>query len=51
MVGDTENDMIAGKLAGCKTILIRRPYNLGNREANQYADHVVNSLLEAAAVV
>ncbi len=51
MIGDTENDVLAGKRAGCKTILIRRPYNRDNTEANQNADFVVKSLLEAAAIV
>ena len=51
MIGDTENDMLAGKRAGCKTILIRRAYNKDNAEANNNADFVVNSLLEAAAIV
>ena len=51
MIGDTENDMIAGKHARCKTILLRRPYNRENREANWYADYVVNGLLEATAIV
>lgn len=51
MVGDTENDTIAGKTAGCKTILIRRPYNLHSDEANQNADHVASSLLGAVKFV
>lgn len=29
MVGDTENDIMAGKDAGCKTILIEQYYNIG----------------------
>ncbi len=51
MIGDTEKDMLAGKRAGCRTILIRRPYNLENKEANDNADHVVKNLLEATAIV
>ena len=27
MVGDTDTDMLAGKAAGCTTILLKRPYN------------------------
>ena len=51
MIGDTENDMLAGQRAGCQTILIRRSYNLNNVAANGSADRVVNSLLEATTVV
>lgn len=51
MIGDTENDMLAGKAAGCKTILIRRFYNEKSAEANNNADYIVKSLLEAAAIV
>lgn len=51
MIGDTENDMLAGKAAGCKTILIRRFYNEKSAEANDNADYVVKSLLEAVVIV
>jgi len=46
MIGDTVNDVLAGRAAGCKTILIRRPYNHDVK-----ADIVVPSLLAATAVV
>ncbi len=46
MIGDTSNDTIAGKAAGCKTILIRWPYNLGTE-----TDFIVPSLLEAAKLI
>ncbi len=46
MVGDTSNDTIAGKAAGCQTILIRWPYNEGVG-----ADFVVANLLKAAELV
>ena len=51
MIGDTEKDTLAGKAAGCKTILIKRHYNLGNEEAKKSADYLVNSLLEATTIV
>lgn len=51
MIGDTEKDTLAGKAAGCKTILIRRHYNFDNREANENADYIVNSLLETTVMV
>jgi D-glycero-D-manno-heptose 1,7-bisphosphate phosphatase len=46
MVGDTEKDTGAGKAAGCKTILIRREYNL-DVEANI----IVPNLLSVASVI
>jgi D-glycero-D-manno-heptose 1,7-bisphosphate phosphatase len=42
MVGDTWKDMDAGRAAGVRTILLRRPYNGGVR-----ADRVVYSLDDA----
>jgi D-glycero-D-manno-heptose 1,7-bisphosphate phosphatase len=51
MIGDTENDMLAGKAARCKTILIRRPYNLTSKEANENADHRVKSLFAATTLI
>ena len=46
IIGDTQSDIGAGRAAGCKTILIRAPYNNG-LEADFYAD----SLLEAAYLI
>lgn len=48
MIGDTENDVRAGKAAGCKTILIARSYNKAVRHE---ADFVVESLLAATEIV
>lgn len=44
IIGDTKSDTGAGKAAGCKTILIARPYN---KEDRPTADVAVGSLLEA----
>lgn len=46
MIGDTENDMLAGQSAGCKTVLIRTDYNVG-----VVRDYVVNNLLLAAKMI
>ena len=46
MVGDIQSDMLAGKAAGCKTILIRKEYNQGTQ-----ADIVVPDLLGALEVM
>lgn len=45
-IGDTWKDVAAGRSAGCRTILLRRPYNEGTD-----ADHVVANMSEAAQVV
>lgn len=42
VIGDNERDMIAGKTAGCRTILLNQ-----NNEKNQYADLVFPDLLSA----
>ncbi|OWY69300.1 HAD family hydrolase [cyanobacterium TDX16] len=52
MIGDILNDVEAGNIAGCRTILI----NNGNETEWQVsqlrvADFIVNNLLEAAAVI
>ena len=46
MVGDTSNDTIAGKAAGCKTVLIRWPYNHAVE-----ADFVFSDLFSAAKFI
>lgn len=46
MIGDTNNDVLAGKAAGCKTIIINRLYN-----QDVAADFRVPSLLAATSVV
>ncbi len=43
MVGDSESDVIAGKNAGCKTVLITEDITL---PANYGQDYSVCSLLE-----
>ncbi len=50
MIGDTERDIHAGRLAGCKTILLQR--NGSAESATKcHPDHVVPSLAKAADVV
>lgn len=46
LIGDTWKDMEAGKVAGCKTILIDAPYNQGVE-----CDRRVNDLKEALTIV
>jgi len=46
MIGDTENDVLAGRAAGCRTILIDAAYNQSTS-----SDYRVKSLLEAAELL
>ncbi len=55
MIGDNPNDAQAGKRAGCRTILLRRP-ELSERKPTkapdtQHADFTAENLLEAAEIV
>lgn len=47
MVGDTGNDILAGKSAGCKTILIRGPHS----GAGGAPDFIAGSLSEAVQII
>jgi len=44
MIGDWPTDMEAGRRAGCRTVLLRRP---GSPEPDVPADHVADGLLAA----
>lgn len=46
MIGDTSADTLAGKAAGCKTILLRWPYNL-----TVEADYIMPDLISAAHMI
>ena len=48
VIGDGWKDVLAGKSAGCKTILIRRNYN---QDLKDYYDFEVNSLKEAVEII
>ena len=47
LIGDTKRDMEAGKNAGCRTVLLNRPYN----QNYQNCDFKVNSLEEFAELL
>ncbi|MEK7191930.1 MAG: HAD-IIIA family hydrolase [Patescibacteria group bacterium] len=47
MIGDMDVDMRAGKAAGCKTILLNRPYN---KDFAPLADYAVDDVLQAAMI-
>ncbi len=46
MVGDSEDDMLAGQKAGCKTILLVREYNM-----SADADFRVRTIREASQII
>lgn len=46
MIGDTNNDTLAGKAAGCQTIILDKPYNQGVA-----ADLRVQNITEAMAFI
>ena len=48
MIGDTANDIVAGKAAGCRTILLRRSYN--EAEWGE-TDAVADDLAEAVKLI
>ncbi|MBD3168990.1 MAG: D-glycero-beta-D-manno-heptose 1,7-bisphosphate 7-phosphatase [candidate division Zixibacteria bacterium] len=51
LVGDMVSDMLAGRNAGCRTILVRENDFIRNDGAEKYADYIVESLLEAADII
>ncbi|MBP7705138.1 MAG: HAD-IIIA family hydrolase [Caulobacter sp.] len=46
MVGDQDRDVLCGKAAGCRTVLLDRPYNSG-----EGADVIADDLIEAARAI
>ena len=55
MVGDSAGDIIAGKRAGCRTILVLTGHGVKAREElaqqNEPADYVVDNLWEAVQYI
>lgn len=51
MVGDTDGDVLAGRAAGCRTILVRQPGSAHKRTAQLYPDAVVSDLRAAACII
>ena len=48
MVGDTVSDMLAGRNAGCRTILVETGYGAAFKHDRSMIDHTAPSLAEAA---
>jgi D-glycero-D-manno-heptose 1,7-bisphosphate phosphatase len=51
MIGDSDADTEAGRLAGCRTILIENPQSAHRRRADSHADYRVRDVDQAAAIV
>lgn len=51
MVGDTASDMLAGRHAGCRTVLVRTGCGAGLGADPPATDHVVADLAEAAELI
>jgi phosphoglycolate phosphatase len=51
MVGDSENDLVAARAAGCAAILVEGGYNEGRPVAALNADAIVAALSEAARLI
>jgi phosphoglycolate phosphatase len=46
MVGDSRNDVLAARAAGCPVVLVRYGYNHGERAESAGADRVIDSLVD-----
>jgi phosphoglycolate phosphatase len=51
MIGDSENDLLSARAAGCRAILVEGGYNEGQPVASLPADAIVETLTEAAALI
>lgn len=51
MIGDSDADAEAGRMAGCKTILVENPQSMHRREVEGRADYRVRDVADAAEVV
>ena len=51
MIGDNISDMSSGKLAGCKTIMVKTPVRYDPLLIEKYVDYVVDSSLTAVELI
>jgi phosphoglycolate phosphatase-like HAD superfamily hydrolase len=51
MIGDSDADAEAGRLAGCRTILVEYPQSAHRRRAVSQVDYRVGDVAQAAAIV
>jgi phosphoglycolate phosphatase len=51
MIGDSENDLLAGRAAGCRVILVEGGYNEGRPVADLPADAIVETLADVVVII
>jgi phosphoglycolate phosphatase len=51
MIGDSENDVLAARAAGCPVIVVETGYNEGRPASELHADAIVAGLLDAARLI
>jgi D-glycero-D-manno-heptose 1,7-bisphosphate phosphatase len=51
MVGDTDGDVLAGRAAGCRTILVATAGSAHKRTAELHPDAIVSNLTRAASII
>jgi phosphoglycolate phosphatase len=51
MIGDSENDLLSARAAGCRAILVEGGYNEGQPVASLPADAIVETLTDAAKLI
>jgi D-glycero-D-manno-heptose 1,7-bisphosphate phosphatase len=51
MIGDSDADAQAGRLAGCRTILVENPQSAHRRQAESHVDYRVRDIAQAAAIL
>ena len=51
MIGDSENDLLSARAAGCRAILVEGGYNEGRSVAALPADAIVETLVDAVALI
>jgi D-glycero-D-manno-heptose 1,7-bisphosphate phosphatase len=51
MIGDSDADAEAGRMAGCRTILVENPRSMHRRQVEGHADYRVRDVADAAEIV
>ena len=51
MIGDTDADVIAGRAAGCRTVLVRNPGSAHKRQGDAAPDALAGDLVAAVAEI
>ena len=51
MIGDSENDVLSARAAGCRVIVVETGYNEGRPVSELDADAIVPGLLDAARLI